>query len=255
MPSFTGIHGPTPRYLPRTSLDITCDGTLMWQISLKHETAMNEEGIHSPVFFTSASGYRLSAKAYLNGDGIGLGTHLSLFICVWRGPFDSSLQWPFDGTIVITLVNQSGGKDVVGRITPSTADPAFNRPRNSVNIGIGFPTFIELSQLDNGYIANDTVQIQVTVSNSIHAESTLQPVKLRRASINSVNTETSQLDLGDGPEKIQPPALAICRQQDLYPTVSSEKLKRKNNRHLKTTGRRYSVDVASLGMDTTYINL
>ena len=30
-----------------------------------------------------------------NGDGIGKGTHLSLFFVVMHGEFDNILQWPF----------------------------------------------------------------------------------------------------------------------------------------------------------------
>lgn len=35
-------------------------------------------------------------RAYLNGDGTGRGTHLSLFFVLMRGPHDALLRWPFN---------------------------------------------------------------------------------------------------------------------------------------------------------------
>lgn len=34
-------------------------------------------------------------RLYLNGDGTGRGTHLSLFFVVMRGKYDALLKWPF----------------------------------------------------------------------------------------------------------------------------------------------------------------
>lgn len=35
-------------------------------------------------------------RIYLNGDGTGRGTHLSLFFVVMKGPHDALLRWPFN---------------------------------------------------------------------------------------------------------------------------------------------------------------
>ncbi|KAJ8362580.1 hypothetical protein AAFF_G00367920 [Aldrovandia affinis] len=37
----------------------------------------------------------MSLQLYLNGDGTGRGTHLSLFFMVMRGKYDALLKWPF----------------------------------------------------------------------------------------------------------------------------------------------------------------
>jgi len=37
----------------------------------------------------------MCARLYLNGDGMGKGTHVSLFFVVMRGAFDALLKWPF----------------------------------------------------------------------------------------------------------------------------------------------------------------
>lgn len=35
-------------------------------------------------------------RIYLDGDGTGRGTHLSLFFVVMKGPNDALLRWPFN---------------------------------------------------------------------------------------------------------------------------------------------------------------
>uniref|UniRef100_A0A8C6XGE7 TNF receptor-associated factor n=1 Tax=Naja naja TaxID=35670 RepID=A0A8C6XGE7_NAJNA len=49
-----------------------------------------------PAFYTSKYGYKMCLRIYLNGDGTGRGTHLSLFFVVMKGPNDSLLRWPFN---------------------------------------------------------------------------------------------------------------------------------------------------------------
>lgn len=41
--------------------------------------------LFSPCFVTSKHGYRLSASVCLNGDGKGVGSHMSVFICILKG--------------------------------------------------------------------------------------------------------------------------------------------------------------------------
>ena len=45
--------------------------------------------IVSPPFYTSNQGYKMCLRLYLNGDGIGKGTHMSLFFVVMKGEFDN----------------------------------------------------------------------------------------------------------------------------------------------------------------------
>lgn len=47
-------------------------------------------------FYTSRYGYKMCLRIYLNGDGTGRGTHLSLFFVVMKGPHDALLRWPFN---------------------------------------------------------------------------------------------------------------------------------------------------------------
>lgn len=121
---------------------------------------------HQP-FYTSRCGYRLCARAYLNGDGSGKGTHLSLYFVVMRGEFDSLLQWPFRQRVTLMLLDQSGKKNHI--METFKADPnssSFKRPDGEMNIASGCPRFVAHSTLEsakNTYIKDDTLFLKVAV--------------------------------------------------------------------------------------------
>lgn len=43
-------------------------------------------------------------RIYLNGDGTGRGTHLSLFFVVMRGHSDALLKWPFNQKVTFIYI-------------------------------------------------------------------------------------------------------------------------------------------------------
>jgi len=55
---------------------------------------------------TCISGYKLFARAFMDGDGSGKSTHLSLYFVVARGNFDALLRWPFNQRVTMTLIDQ-----------------------------------------------------------------------------------------------------------------------------------------------------
>lgn len=54
-----------------------------------------DSGFRISAFYTAKYGYKLCLRLYLNGDGTGKRTHLSLFIVIMRGEYDALLSWPF----------------------------------------------------------------------------------------------------------------------------------------------------------------
>ncbi|XP_045891558.1 TNF receptor-associated factor 2-like isoform X5 [Micropterus dolomieu] len=79
----------------------TYDGIFVWKISdftKKRQDAVagRAPAMFSPAFYTSKYGYKMCLRIYLNGDGTGRGTHLSLFFVVMRGHSDALLKWPFN---------------------------------------------------------------------------------------------------------------------------------------------------------------
>ena len=61
---------------------------------------------YSPSFYTSTYGYRMCIKVWANGYLSGQGTHLSVSGYLMLGPFDDELKWPFQGAIILQLLNQ-----------------------------------------------------------------------------------------------------------------------------------------------------
>ena len=66
------------------------NGTLLWKIESyqrKRQDAINgiKTALYSPPFYSAQCGYKMCAKIYMNGDGFGKGSHLSLFFVVMRG--------------------------------------------------------------------------------------------------------------------------------------------------------------------------
>jgi len=78
-------------------LDLRCqcletanyDGVLVWKISdyidRKRQAVEGRVlSLYSQPFYTSRYGYKMCARVYLNGDGTGRNTHLSLFFVVMQ---------------------------------------------------------------------------------------------------------------------------------------------------------------------------
>lgn len=154
-------------------LEGTCyNGKLIWKITdykMKKKEAVEGRvlSIASQPFYTSRCGYRLCARAYLNGDGSGKGTHISLYFVVMRGEFDSLLLWPFRQKVTLMLLDQSGKKNHIVEVF--RADPnssSFKRPDGEMNIASGCPRFVSHAVLENTkntYIRDDTLFLKVVV--------------------------------------------------------------------------------------------
>ncbi|XP_075451815.1 TNF receptor-associated factor 5 isoform X2 [Ascaphus truei] len=155
-------------------LEGTChNGKLIWKIAdyerkKRDATESRIVSIYSQHFYTGRCGYRLCARAYLNGDGSGKGAYLSLYFVVMKGEFDSLLSWPFKQKVTLMLLDQSGKKNHI--VDVFKADPhssSFKRPEGDMNIASGCPRFVSHSQLENPksgcYIKDDTLFIKVAV--------------------------------------------------------------------------------------------
>jgi len=65
------------------------EGVLIWKIAEYRQRKLQAVGgrilsLYSQPFYTSRYGYKMCARIYLNGDGVGRGTHLSLFFVVMQ---------------------------------------------------------------------------------------------------------------------------------------------------------------------------
>ena len=77
-------------------------------IDFKVNYASKEEVAYLPSFYTHSHGYRMCLEVNPKGYASGKGTHVSVFTCLMKGPFDDHLKWPFRGEITIQIVNQDG---------------------------------------------------------------------------------------------------------------------------------------------------
>ena len=120
----------------------------------------------SPAFYTHPHGYRMEVKVNPNGHGYGEGSHVSIFSCLMKGPFDEYLKWPFRGEVTIQIVNQAGDhdhkegtihytddtpKDSAGGVTDNDKDQK----------GWGYSKFLDHATLQN----NTTENIQYLKDN------------------------------------------------------------------------------------------
>jgi len=145
------------------------DGQLLWKISdyaRRRNDAVTEQqvSLYSPCFYTSRHGYKMCAGLYLNGDGKGRGTHISVFFVVMRGEYDALLRWPFRQKVTFMLLDQDNVEHVIDTFKPDPNSCSFERPRRETNIASGCPMFCSLDELNNhAYIRDDTMFIKVIV--------------------------------------------------------------------------------------------
>lgn len=148
----------------------TFDGIFVWKIpefAKKRQDAIIGRcpAMFSPPFYTSKYGYKMCLRIYLNGDGTGRGTHLSLFFVVMKGPSDALLRWPFNQKVTLMLLDQNNREHIIDAFRPDITSSSFQRPVSEMNIASGCPLFCPLAKLEgkNSYIREDTIFIKVIV--------------------------------------------------------------------------------------------
>ena len=145
------------------------DGQLLWKItqfSRRRNEAVSGQQVsfYSPCFYTSRYGYKMCARIYLNGDGMGRGTHISVFFVVMRGQYDAILRWPFRQKVTFMLLDQDNVEHVIDAFRPDPNSSSFQRPRRETNIASGCPMFCSLTELNNhAYVRDDTMFLKIIV--------------------------------------------------------------------------------------------
>ena len=160
----------------QASLASTHNGSFLWRIpdvGRRRRDAVDERitSIYSPPFYTGRNGYKMCIRAYLNGDGIGFKTHLSLFFVLMRGEYDPLLKWPFEHKVSLILVDQDHRKHIVQTFKPTPESSSFKRPTSDMNVASGCPQFSKVDVLDEkNYVKDDIMYIKciVDVSRIFH---------------------------------------------------------------------------------------
>ena len=106
-----------------------------------------------------------------NGRGTGSGTHVSVFVCLMRGEYDSRLVWPFKGDITIQLVNHNDDhlEEIVSFNDATVASGASDRMTSddTAAIGMGYGKFISHTDVESStstrrYIDNNSLTFRIT---------------------------------------------------------------------------------------------
>merc|ERR1712223_416420 len=153
------------------------NGVLVWKIkdfSSRLAEAKTQDGLElvSAPFYTSQYGYRVQASLFLNGNGGGENSHLSVYIKLLPGEYDSILRWPFKYTVSFTLLDQADQrKDACNIVESFIPDPNwknFQRPSTEPDsLGFGFPKFVPHEMLETGnYVRDDCIFIKIRVDPS-----------------------------------------------------------------------------------------
>ncbi|XP_041379430.1 TNF receptor-associated factor 3-like [Gigantopelta aegis] len=153
------------------------EGVLVWKIKdymrRKQEAITGRTlSLYSQPFYTSLYGYKLCARVYLNGDGMGKTTHISLFFVLMRGEYDALMPWPFQQKVTLCLLDQGPlgpqKNDLSDHFQPDPNSSSFKRPTTEMNIASGCPLFASHSVVENprnNYLKDDTIYIKVVVEN------------------------------------------------------------------------------------------
>ncbi|XP_017569631.1 TNF receptor-associated factor 2 isoform X2 [Pygocentrus nattereri] len=148
----------------------TYDGVFVWKISdfsrrRQDALAGRSPAMFSPAFYSSKYGYKMCLRLYLNGDGTGRGTHLSLFFVVMRGKYDALLKWPFSQKVTLMLLDQNNREHIIDAFRPDISSTSFQRPISEMNIASGCPLFCPLAKLagKSSYLRDDTIFIKAIV--------------------------------------------------------------------------------------------
>ncbi|KAL4225683.1 TNF receptor-associated factor 6 [Mactra antiquata] len=150
------------------------NGVYLWKIKnyfkLRREAERGEiTAVHSNSFYSCYYGYKLCIRVNLNGVDSARGTHLSLFIHFMQGEYDDLLEWPFNGRIVLTVIDQNPiceqRNDISETLLSKSNLAAFQRPTSARNHkGFGYMEFLPLNVIDGStYVKNDTLIIKATV--------------------------------------------------------------------------------------------
>nr|XP_040142614.1 TNF receptor-associated factor 2 isoform X9 [Ictidomys tridecemlineatus] len=141
-----------------------CSGDCVWPAFLFRARNQNY-GEAGGAFYTSRYGYKMCLRVYLNGDGTGRGTHLSLFFVVMKGPNDALLRWPFNQKVTLMLLDQNNREHVIDAFRPDITSSSFQRPVSDMNIASGCPLFCPVSKMEakNSYVRDDAIFIKAIV--------------------------------------------------------------------------------------------
>ena len=148
----------------------TLNGELIWKIDkIDFRMAQARSGkvvvLHSAPCYTKQYEYKYCTRLYLQGDGMGRSTHVSLFFVVMKSEYDQLLSWPMQKRITFELINhEDEAESVIESFISNPRSSSFQQPTNNMNVASGCPMFISIEKfLTGGFIVDNCAYIKTTV--------------------------------------------------------------------------------------------
>ena len=147
-------------------------GVFLWKINNYEEerrlAEQSDKCIYSQPFFTSEFGYKLRLEGWLNGNNIGRGSCLSLYMQIMPGPHDHRLKWPFPYRYTLSILNQRN-ESMHRERDPSQVEGEmrhlyFDRPIYAENKGCGSASLITHRNIVNsGFLVDDAIYLKCKI--------------------------------------------------------------------------------------------
>ncbi|KFV13596.1 TNF receptor-associated factor 2, partial [Pterocles gutturalis] len=142
------------------------DGIFLWKITdvgrkLQDSVTGRTVSLYSPAFYTAKYGYKVCLRVYLNGDGTGKGTHVSLFFVFNNSSLPHSVF-----QVTFMLLDQNNREHIIDAFRPDLTSASFQRPVNEMNVASGCPMFLPLSKLQSpkyAYVKEDTLFLKCII--------------------------------------------------------------------------------------------
>ncbi|XP_065180764.1 TNF receptor-associated factor 5-like isoform X2 [Sycon ciliatum] len=172
---------PSSPAVPETDLRLlsaetsSYDGVIIFKINnftqrLEDARTGQRVSLYSPTFHTGRHGYKVCLRVYLNGDGSGKGSHISVFFTIMKGEFDGQVSWPFRFKVTFAILDQGQARHHhIESFIPDPHSSSFQKPVNNMNIASGCPKMISHSELydkQTSYLRDDCLYIKAWVGQS-----------------------------------------------------------------------------------------
>jgi len=109
----------------------------------------------------------MCGRVYINGDGAGRGTHLSLFFVIMGGEYDDILPWPFRQRVTLMLLDQQNNRGhLTDQFKPDPTSNSFQKPTTVMNVASGCPLFAAHTILENPsglFMKNNSIFLKIVV--------------------------------------------------------------------------------------------
>ena len=148
------------------------NGTCIWKISdyrrRKQEAVSGSVlSLYSQPYHTSRHGYKMCGRIYLNGDGIGRGSHISVFFVLMKGDYDALLRWPFAQKVSLCLLPQqvtTNARPITDNFVPDPTSSSFQQPQREMNVASGCPLFARHDVMETQtFLKDDCIFVKMVV--------------------------------------------------------------------------------------------